>query len=247
MHVNSDNTISNNGKPYTVRDFFYHYHCDSILANNRPIHSKATWVNLRQAYVDVVGAEDSSIPVPVTSNSGFHVPIYIDHSKETGRGVYVKERVAKDELIWTGHGEGSQSAVFDSIDKYREFLHRVDNDVVCDLLIWCYPTYEEEDKEDEDYDEYGQNSVDIGCDLDEGSFFNNAKTRNESNIYHLYKEGEEECDENVSAYASRNIEAGEQLLAWYNDFSTEGLWERLGWEDVWFGEDGVKFGTHWGN
>ena len=69
------------------------------------------------------------------------------------------------------------------------------------------------------YDEHVHNTLEIGCDLDEGSFFNNAKTRNQSNIYH--NEGGEDSDDLEGAYALRDIEAREQLLAWYNDFSAE--------------------------
>ena len=96
------------------------------------------------------------------------------------------------------------------------------------IVIWCYPFYEEENDQ-----------FIIGCDLDEGSLFNEGETEELKNMYH--KESEE--DGNDRAYALRDIEAGEELLTWYLEFTSDNLWVKFGLEDVWFDEDGVTFST----
>lgn len=78
----------------------------------------------------------------------------------------------------------------------------------------------------------------IGCDLDEGSFFNEGDKEEDKNIYHKASKEDDNCD---IAYALHDIEAGEEILTWYNEFTKDNLWIKFGLEDVWFDEEGVYF------
>jgi len=211
----------------SIKAIFYQYDCETILSQPRPIHSPSTWMRLRQAYVDVVTVKESSIPTPVSSDNGFAVPFYISQTEYAGRGVFAKEDIAKNTLIWEGDSYDAFTAYMDSAEEYIAFLHgvgRIDGDdgdrgLVCDCLIWCYP--EQVDGE----------PATINCDLDEGSFFNEGNYVEEKNMY----------DIDGAVYARRDIKAGEEFLTWYADFTPEGLWALFGLTNVWLDENGPNF------
>ena len=131
------------GMPYTTRDFFHYYDCESILLSPSPlllIYEQNSWMRLRKAYI-AVGAKNTTIHVPIKEESGFHVPYYVSHSPDSGRGVYAKEPILKGQKVWTGIG--SQSAYFKTGDEFRRFLHLVGDAVVCDLVsVGCLPNAE---------------------------------------------------------------------------------------------------------
>lgn len=216
------------GMPYTTRDFFHHYDCESILLSPSPlpIYEQNTWMRLRKAYI-AVGVTNSTIHVPIKEESGFHVPYYVSHSPDSGRGVYAKEPILKGQKVWTGIG--SQSAYFKTGDEFRRFLHLVGDAVVCDLLIWCYPTYWEMRE--------NEKSLWIACDLDEGSLINEGDDITAKNIEISRLKG----NDTDFLYASRDIEAGEELLMRYDDFTGGGLWKKFGLESVWVEDGEVGF------
>jgi len=214
--------------PYTTRDFFHHYDCESILLSPTPlpIYEQDTWMRLRKAYI-AVGATNTTIHVPIKEESGFHVPYYVSHSPDSGRGVYAKEPILKGQQVWTGIG--SQSAYFKTGDEFRRFLHLVGDAVVCDLLIWCYPTYWEMRE--------NEKSLWITCDLDEGSLINEGNDNTAKNIEISRFKG----NDTDFLYASRDIKAGEELLMRYDDFTVDGLWKKFGLESVWVEDGEVGF------
>lgn len=219
--------VCTNGMSCTTRDFFYHYNCDSTLLSPDPlpIHEKSTWIKLREAYITAVGAENATIHVPIREESGFHVPYYVTHSPANGRGVYAKYPISKGQKVWQGWN--ATSAYFKTGDEFRNFLNLVGNGVVCDLLIWCYPTFLNITKNIE--------SLRIGCDLDEGSLINEVDSSTIQNI-EIFANATDEY-----LYANRDIEAGEELLMRYADFTGDGLWEKFGLESVWIEDGEVGF------
>lgn len=243
---NNDTNINTNtivDYSESIKDIFYQYDCETILSQPRPIHSPSTWMKMRQVYVDVVTVEESSIPTPVSSDNGFEVPFYVAQTEYAGRGVFAKEDIAKDTLIWRGEsdndddddGPGSGSgftAYMKSAEEYIAFLNglgNIDGDdgdrgLVCDVLIWCYPEHAE-----------GEPPM-IGCDLDEGSLFNEGDNKEEKN---LYSKGD--GDGSGGVYARRDIKAGEEFLTWYADFTPDGLWALFGLTNVWLDENGPNF------
>ena len=88
--------------------------------------------------------------------------------------------------------------------------------------MWCYPMF---------LDEEDSRSVRIACDLDEGSFVNDAEEYGTHN-FGCDEEAEEEyahdggCRDNF--FATRDIKGGEELRAWYAQFAVGGQWERFG-------------------
>jgi hypothetical protein len=215
------------GMPCTTKDIFHHYNCESTLLSPDPlpIHEKSTWIKLREAYITTVGVENATIHVPIKEESGFHVPYYVTHSPANGRGVYAKYPISKGQKVWQGWN--ATSAYFKTGDEFRNFLNLVGNGVVCDLLIWCYPTFLDINKTIE--------SLRIACDLDEGSLINEVDGNTVQNL-EIYVNG---TDEHL--YANRDIEEGEELLMRYADFTGEGLWEKFGLESVWIEDGEVGF------
>jgi len=198
-------------------DFFDAYDCDTVLSQPRPIHNESTWMLLRGTYIASVGAENASIQYPASTKSGYQVAVIVQETKMAGRGVYAAEDIAKGTRIWTSR---VQSAHFKTGQSYRHFLNSMGNDLVCDLLIWCYPIF---------LDDNDESSVHIACDLDEGSFVNHADgTNNFGCDTEAVKEFEHEggCKENF--FATRDIMEGEELRASYDEFAAGDQWSRFG-------------------
>lgn len=227
----------NAGELCSTRDFFEHYQCSDILSKIRPIHNESTWISLRDAYIATVGTQNSTLG----NNLGFKVPIEAKHTSYAGRGLFAKEDIAEGQVVWTGWK--SNNARFKTAGAFRRFLSALNNDLVCDLLIWCYPFYEDDDDE---------TSLTIACDLDEASFTNDENKYDPEFPEKKYNVKNLGCDESnvdiedecqFTLYALHDIKTGEELIASYAEFSEDGLWTKFGLNDVWFdGHNGVSYG-----
>lgn len=148
------------------------------------IHNQSTWMLLRGAYIATVGPGESSIKLD--HGNGFKVPYTVGHSAGKGRGLFATQDVPEGALIWTPE----HTALFYENNDFRKFLACLPDELVCDLLEWCYV----EDDEGEWV---------IACDLDDGSLMN--EITNEGDV-----EYNAEC-KSSSLFALRPIPAGEEL------------------------------------
>lgn len=180
--------------------------CASYEYSSR--RNETEWATMRSAYIATVGPRRASIKL--SYGSGFKVPIIIGHSPGRGRGVFSTGNISKGTLIWQSYF----TATFSEGYHYRRFLSVLPNDLVCDLLSWCYTFLDE-----------GEQT--IACDLDEASLFNHADHSFEYNIGEIADEGKKDKNskkEDVdSVFALRDIEAGEELVTTYDEFHSFGF------------------------
>ena len=185
------------------------------------MYTEESWKLFNEIYHKVVPREPSSLPSEFTQN-GYHVPIEIKLG-DLGRGVFATEDISKDTLIW----KSTNTAEFHTGQEYRDFLRLLPQPLACDVLMWAYIRI----ISDED-----DNKMMVCADLDEGSFVNHGRT--EANMElgingrGLLQEDEHEeltwygCD--LEFYANRDIKAGEEIRANYNNFIEVHGWRTLG-------------------
>jgi len=200
------------------------------------IPGKAFWIQLRDAYVESVGQDESTIDwIPSSSSksdsatehfSGFMTPYEVKITPGKGRSVHTKQFVPKGTPIWNPkysayfHGDRKQ-------EKFENFLTKLTWEQSCDALQWCFAINEcyGVDCEYDDYD------IIVGCSLDENSMINHGSLElGESNISF-----DEELQVTV---ALRDIQAGEELIEDYDEYDEDLEWfdnlTRKGWGDkIW--------------
>jgi len=165
--------------------------------------NQTEWVLMRSAYIGIVGSSQASLNL--TYGSGIKVPYKVGHSPGRGRGVFATADIPKGTVVWTS----DFTATFTNGVQFRKFLSVLPDDIVCDLILWCY-TCKEED---------GITEV-IECDLDEASLFNSFDYMYEYNIGNLKGESQNPAIDDT-VYAMRDIVAGEELVTAYDEFDTE--------------------------
>lgn len=180
----------------------------------RTIHDAATWRQLRETYNDVVGSARSSIERARTDvDSGIVIEDVVAAQDADflqamqiptkGRGIVATRDIKEGEQMWS---DMYLASFYDSRDLNR-FLAVLPTELACDIILW---TYEHDDENPEDF--Y------FSVDLDLGTFCNDGGT-DDSNV-------EWGFEPTVStAYASRDIKAGEEILCDYeddHDYSEEG-------------------------
>jgi len=163
--------------------------------------NETEWALMRSAYIAAVGPQQATLNM--TYGSGFKVPFKIAHSPGRGRGVFATEDIANGTLVWSSE----YTATFTEGEQFRKFLAVLPDDMVCDLIIWCYTSLG-----------IGKRNV-IECDLDAGSLINSYDDISEYNIANTnitYDTAEPD-----SVYAVRDIKAGEELVTAYDEFDTD--------------------------
>lgn len=125
------------------------------------------WHLMRASYVNALGQKAT---IQATHGSGFRRPYRVAHSPGRGRGVFATEDIPKGALLWTTE----YTAWFEEGDQFRRFLAPLSDDVVCDLMLWCYTcAFPNNDSSTDgldggDADEKPTGKDMIGCDLDAG-------------------------------------------------------------------------------
>jgi hypothetical protein len=208
----------------------------------RPVHSPEIWIGMREAYISIVGQEKatvaSSLPsedVESSFKTAFQIPFEIRQSPGMGRGIFTLSGVKKGQIIY----DFSQTAQYRYSNEFAEFLRIIKPDLACDVLMWSYVQDLSDGYTKEMSKEYG--SLRIMTDLDPGSFCNDGGISH-GNMAWIIKEVEAEVEVEKSAtnrkttpiigrydtvkaaplVALRDIDAGEELLCIYSQFS-EGL------------------------
>ncbi|KAL3907329.1 MAG: hypothetical protein SGARI_003588, partial [Bacillariaceae sp.] len=189
-------------------------------------YSLGDWKLFNTIYHKVVPRERSSLPSQFTKN-GYQVPMEIKLG-DLGRGVFAKEDIQKGTLIW----KSTNTAEFRTGQEYRDFLRLLPQPLACDVLMWAYVRNIDDDDDNDDSD-----AMMVCADLDEGSFVNHG-THGVANMElgvngrGLLEEDEHEeltwygCE--LEFYANRDIAAGEEIRANYNNFVEVHGWRTLG-------------------
>ena len=178
----------------------------------------------QQVYINVVGQEQSTLAPTGTS---MHVPAVVKIVPGKGRGVFTTAPVSRGQLIW---GE-EELAVFYNARHFRQFLKQTTRDMACGVLEWAWV---EPDKR-----QHHGGVLSINVSLEPGSLMNQAD-------YYLDEEGREQTDnlDNLNAgcvpesaengdcggnlYALRDLQADEEILIDYGDFSLPTGWRDFG-------------------
>ena len=187
---------------------------------------QAFWIKVRDAYVESVGQDESTIDWTPSSSkndsgtehlSGFMIPIEVKITPGKGRSVHTKHFVPKGTPVWGSkyfalfHSERSQ-------EQFETFLTKLTWEESCDVLQWCFAWI------DDDYD--GDDGPIVACSLDENSLMNHGEL-GESNIAY-----DHELHVDV---ALRDIQAGEELTEDYNEYDEDLEWfdnlARKAWGD----------------
>ena len=210
------------------------------------IHNAETWQTFNKIYNEVIAAtnsddnkdlhQGSTIP-PKFDKHGFQFPIEIKFQPVIGRGVYATTDIPKDSLLYLS----TNNAAFYNGQTFRNFLKALPTKLACDVQIWAFVRWVSL--------ETNFNGKHMICvDLDEGSFVNSAD-ENVAMQYNmalgnndgkLYIDMDTDTVENAEEqrelwygckmkfYASRDIVAGEEIRASYNDFVEMEGWAFLG-------------------
>ena len=179
------------------------------------------WGPMYQAYHAIVPAEQATIPLHYQANA-FVLPIDIQYSPDTGRGIVATTFIPKGTMVWRPRN----AAEFTSKEQVRGFLEHIlahaQKEVACDAIRWLY-SMKASPRED-DY---------VLCvDFDEGSMINRAETLGEVNVeavFHKIDDNEEDrtvygCQQG-ELYTTKDIHPGEELLMDYAEFAEgEGFW-----------------------
>jgi hypothetical protein len=186
---------------------------DCISIEDRPIPDESVWRVMGWAYADVVGTEE---PTPAGK---FYVPIHVRHqSTEKGkrRAVFATEPIKKGTRVV----DNDMAVVFEDPESVNMFLKSIPRHVACDAMKWMWANYRIVPNSND-------KKVVLLMDLNESVMFNNARSRERSNIG-------SECEadgcknnkhvgigKNQYVVALRDIEAGEELLIKYSEFSAD--------------------------
>lgn len=116
--------------------------CD--YGRERPVHSAAAWIGMREAYVAVVGPDAATLDLaPDVSDerggldglaTAFRFPVEVRQSPGKGRGIFALKAMKRGEVLY----DFSQSAQFQRPEEYAEFLRILRPDLACDVLMWSY-------------------------------------------------------------------------------------------------------------
>ncbi|OEU09847.1 hypothetical protein FRACYDRAFT_248097 [Fragilariopsis cylindrus CCMP1102] len=221
--------------------------CDKLTI--RPVHTPEVWIGMREAYISVVGQEMATVPSTTTSSlssselsesseslkaslfkTAFQIPFEVRQSPGMGRGIYTLIDVKKGQLLY----DFSQTAQYRYANEFAEFLRIITPDLACDVLMWSYVQELSEGYTEKMSNDYGP--FRIMTDLDPGSFCNNGGTSKGNMAWIITTTttstttnhktapiiGRYDTVKSAPLVALRDIDAGEELLCIYSQFS-EGL------------------------
>ena len=223
--------------------------CDNLTI--RPVHTPEIWIGMREAYISVVGPEKATVPSTTTSSlssselsesseslkaslfkTAFQIPFEVRQSPGMGRGIYTLTDVKKGQLLY----DFSQTAQYRDANEFAEFLRIITPHLACDVLMWSYVQDLSEGYTEKMSNDYGP--FRIMTDLDPGSFCNNGGTSKGNMAWIITSPtsttstttnrktapiiGRYDTVKSAPLVALRDIEAGEELLCIYSQFS-EGL------------------------
>jgi hypothetical protein len=181
---------------------------DNPLSFNNTPTKESHWNKYYIAYHATVDPGFRKLPFEEYQQNAWSVPIEVKFSPVNGRGVYAKERIPKDTLVWDSN---SNSAEFANSHEYRRFLEYLiadptSKDAACDTEKW-YMVLPKPDK---------KNFV-ICQTFDEGTFFNEDMTPAKSKV-NLKPKGTKKAFNACGGHmyvTKRDIQSGEELIIAY--------------------------------
>jgi len=224
---------------------------NSNLNPERPIWDSSVYQMMREVYVDIVGEDESSIDVTGGNTSkaaqAMKVPYKVQYiTPYKGRGIIATELIPKYQIVW----DAEDHAVFNSEFHFKEFLERIGYDLACDVIMWAYVEYCQ-NEDNIDFHDNIMNGIhnktfkdknskntcfEVAVELGDASFMNDINENEEANVIFcgigekgkLLQEAIN-CDiGSDDAYSSRDINPGEELLIEYNLFSFD---DQIMWFD----------------
>lgn len=181
--------------------------CHRVMFQNiRPIPDAATWLTLREAYIEAVGPSNATIMKEILRED---IPIKIGYSEGMGRGLFATADIPKGTQIYNYE---LHEARFYTGSAFRRFLSLLDRELACDITNWAWSAKEENTGQD---DSTSSPRYHIAVALHESSLINTANKPEENNI-------------DVENMAMRDITAGEELYQFYGDFVDLKGWGALG-------------------
>ncbi|CAJ1945166.1 unnamed protein product [Cylindrotheca closterium] len=211
-HVASDflegRNSSSNGHPWMVDG------CD--LSEDCSIDNKGMWENLllqRLPKRNIMGSDAQRLYGNCRTRSILNRVGQLWNRSP----VFATAEIPKGTLIWTS----KYTATFTDGVQFRKVLSILPDDMVCDLIIWCYASEGENDSEGIQSEDGTSIPVQdfFECDLDDASFFNSYDHRSEYNVGSQKGKVAASPDDD-KAYAMRDILAGEELVSAYDEFDT---------------------------
>ena len=182
--------------------------CKKRWSTPQPVWGKATFNMLQDTYRKVVPEEDWTIAL--FPKSGMAIPFEIRSTPDKGNGVFATSFIPKHTLVW----HPVQSACFPDEATFRRFLSSLTWELACDVFQWAYVGDLWDDDDDDEH---------VLClELDEASFINHAPS-DQANVDEL---------ESDLLVATRDIEAGEEILQDYYTFSLPD--DKLPWYEEMF-------------
>ncbi|KAL3916834.1 MAG: hypothetical protein SGILL_004999 [Bacillariaceae sp.] len=186
---------------------------------NRIPTEQNEWRPMYEAYHAVVPQEEATIP-STYQNSAFVLPIDIEYSPESGRGIVAAAFIPKGTMVWRPRN----AAEFTSAKQVRQFLEHLlsnsDKIVACDAIRWLYSM--KASPKDDHY---------VLCiDFDEGSMINRGMVTDDVNVEQVFDkiDGDDRAVygcQHGELFAARDIHPGEEILMNYDEFAEgEGFW-----------------------
>lgn len=249
---------ANDGLPiwwdYSIDDLFERlFNCAEILYNVTPTpltekdieKLQEQFDELRNKYAKEVNLWPVQQPTPENSFSIMVVPTEIKDAGKKGRGVFATERIEKGSLV--GSLNAGNVGVFKDGASWRSFAATLPRETACNFIEWSWVQEITPEKGSDDIRE----GLTIFIAFDESNLTNAAwvdEDGEEANIrcgtpFHS-KQYSTNIDEGGDAnekeevrwgpcrfdyYATRDIEAGEELLLNYSEFEDE---DQHQWTDI---------------
>jgi len=182
--------------------------CEEVEKKKRPIFGKPLWILMQKIYEDLTNETMSS------DDFGFRVKYSVNHSKFHGRGLYARENIQEGEIVYEHKRdtiltpetypeflnrlalqENKQKSNNQHLQPYLDFLNISPAGVICDMQMWTY----------------GRTKTLYNLDLDDMVYCNSATPISGANIDYSNEEG-------TVISATRNIDAGEEMLCNYEIF-----------------------------
>merc|ERR1712194_30840 len=145
---------------------------------------------------------------------GFRVKYSVNYSKTHGRGLFAREKIPKGEIVYEHKRDiyltpetypdflnrlvlqvNKQKVKNQELEPYLDFLNISPAGVICDMNVWTY----------------GRTKTQYNLHLDDMSYCNGAASISGANI-------EYSDDEDKALQATRDIDAGEEILCEYAEF-----------------------------
>jgi len=182
--------------------------CEEVEKKKRPIFGKPLWILMQKIYEDLTNETMSS------DDFGFRVKYSVNYSKTHGRGLFAREKIQKGEIVYEHKRDiyltpetypdflnrlvlqvNKQKVKNQELEPYLDFLNISPAGVICDMNVWTY----------------GRTKTQYNLHLDDMSYCNGAASISGANI-------EYSDDEGKALQATRDIDAGEEILCEYAEF-----------------------------